>query len=203
MYQSRQPAVSEDKFFELLQEDQDKKAFFHYLWETLGPEGQKWLSHRVLKNRTELPEGNVAFARMIGARQVTPEEKRALELNSLINHFSFRKTLLSSSFSAQEAAELLGVSRQTIHERIRNGQILGILENGVMKLPSWQFDAGGPNGVIEGLTEVLAAMDCSILAKISWLASESPVFNGDKPINALKNGQIDLVLREARAIGVA
>ena len=120
MYQSRQPAVSEDKFFELLQEDQDKKAFFHYLWETLGPEGQKWLSHRVLKNRTELPEGNVAFARMIGAREVTLEEKRALELNSLINHFSFRKILLSSSFSAQEAAELLGVSRQTIHERIRN-----------------------------------------------------------------------------------
>jgi len=198
------PPELEAKALELLQNDDGKRTFVHYLVTSLSPEGQERLAERLFGAAPHAePEGNIEFANRLGARQHDPIQRRAIELASLLNYFEYRKSLLANSIPATTVAEMLGVSRQTVHDRVKNGCLLGILDHNVLKLPEWQFDPEGPNGVVAGLTEVLAALCCGPLAKMSWLSSGNPVFYGLRPIDALKKGQITEVTHEAQAVEVA
>ncbi len=192
----------EEKALKLLQSD--GRAFIHSLVSSLSEEGQQWLAERVFgsASKTELEE-NVEFANRIGASQHDPTERKAIELASLINFFEYRKKLLASAIPATTVAEMLGVSRQTVHDRVKSGCLLGILDSNTLKIPDWQFDPQGPNGVVPGLPEVLAALSCGTLAKISWLSLSNPVFHGLRPIDALKDGQVSQVIHEAQAVGKA
>ncbi len=140
---------------------------------------------------------------MLGVTKLSQEEQKALEINSLVNYFARRKELLARSIGAADAAELLGVSKQAIHHRIRDKKLIGMVEANSMRLPIFQFDPAGHNGCVEGLSEVLKTMSGSLLSKISWLTSSNAVFEGKAPIDVLKSGNQDAVLREARAVGVA
>ena len=186
-----------------LKTEADKKAFVHKLLESLGPEGQQWLAIRILGTTPCETSGNFEFAKSIGARQYPPAEQRALELASLMNFFSYRKQLLASAIAATKVADMLGVSRQTIHDRLSKGQLIGVMDNNTFKFPAWQFDPEGPNGVVAGLSEVLDSMSCTPVAKISWLTTASSVFEGLRPIDVLKQGRITEVVHEAQAVGVA
>ena len=199
---SNKPLQVEELAHKLLQNDSATHEFIRCLLENLGPEGQQWVNDRILRP-TPASQGNMAFANLISARQVGALEQQAMELAALINFFNYRKNLLSGSIPATKAAEMLGVSRTTIHERIRSGQLLGIVDNNVMKMPTWQFDAQGPNGAVHGLAEVLEALSCNVLAKISWLSSSNAIFGNQRPIDALKNGHLEEVIHEARAVEVA
>jgi hypothetical protein len=62
--------------------------------------------------------------------------------------------------------ELLAAgSRQTVHDRLKVGTLLGVLDQGKWRFPLWQFDVDGPNGVIDGLAQVLQALQVTNLAK--------------------------------------
>jgi len=199
MCPSHQPLHVEELAHELLQNEAAVHDFIVYLLENLGPEGQQWVNDRILR---PMPpnKGNMVFAKLIGARQVDPIEQQASEFAALANFFNYRKQLLSGSIPATKAAEMLGVSRTTIHDRIKSGQLLGLLDNNVMKMPVWQFDAQGPNGAVQGLEAVLSTLSCNILAKISWLSTSHAVFGNRRPIDALRNGELEDVLHEARAV---
>ena len=83
--------------------------------------------------------------------------------------------------------ELLATgSRQTVHDRLKAGTLLGILDQGKWRFPLWQFDAEGPNGVIDGLAQVLKALQVSNLAKARWLQKPHPVFGGSTPVDLLR-----------------
>ena len=117
-----------------------------------------------------------------------------------MNYFARRKELLARSIGTVEAAELLGVPTQTIHDRIKDKKLIGMVEANSMRLPIFQFDPAGQNGCVEGLSEVLKTMSGSLLSKISWLTSSNAVFEGNSPIDVLKSGNQDAVLREARGV---
>ena len=103
---------------ELLQNPSSTFEFIQYLLRSLGPEGQQWVDSRIL--RAHYPnDAELEFAESIGARQIEPSQQKALELASLTNFFSYRKKLLSDSIPATQAAAILGVSRTTIHDRIK------------------------------------------------------------------------------------
>lgn len=80
--------------------------------------------------------------------------------------------------------------------------MLGVLDNGVWRYPIWQFDPEGPNGVVDGLPDVLKALTVSELAKASWLTRTNQVLK-TTPIEALKQGRKKDVITEALAVGVA
>lgn len=203
MRPSNEQTIIENKLSELLSREQTNKEFVLLLLESLGNDGRQWLNKRILNDSEELPRGNVDFARAIGAREMGTQDQRLLELSVLTKYFGYRKDLLATAATASDAASLLGVSRQTIHERIRTGQLLGILENNTMKLPLWQFDSESHNGMVPGLSDVINALNCSLLAKMSWLGQPNAVFYGDSPIETLKKGDLKTVLEEARSVGVA
>lgn len=199
----RQAQSGEMAFVELLKTEDGRATFVHRLLDSLGPEGRAHLFDRVLGPSTVENPGNLAFATLIGARQYSKPERQALEIASLIKFFEYRKTLLGNALPATKVADMLGVSRQTIHDRLKSGHLLGVMDNNVLKFPEWQFDPEGPNGVVNGLTEVTAALACNVFAKISWLSSPNPVFAGLRPIDALKKGKVAEVVREARSVGAS
>lgn len=187
---------------DFLSSDEGKRKFVDLLMESLDER-----SMDVLAKWFDCPHEDSAedkeFAKRIGITNYAPDEKRAFELISTFKLFEFRRNLLANSISSTGVAEMLGVSRQTPHDRAKAGQLLGILDNNVLKFPEWQFDARGPNGVVQGLPEVLQALKCSTFAKISWLATPNAIFEGVRPIDALRMGRIEDVLYEAAAVGVS
>ena len=126
------------------------------------------------------------LALRLAGRTFSQEEKLKLELDSLFGYFKRRRELLENSLTASEVADLLGTSRQTPHDHLKNRTLLGVLDRGAYRFPIWQFDAEGPDGVIEGFPEVLRALNLSDFAKLSWLVRPNPILDGLTPIAALK-----------------
>jgi hypothetical protein len=183
---------------EILNSEEGRRVLRKYLLDLLS--NNKELASRLLAPSKPITDQDRKFAERLGISQRTPTEAAALELVSLLQYFDLRKRLLENSHSANSVAEMLGVSRQTPHDRARNGQLLGIMDNNAMKFPAWQFDPEGPNGVIAGLPEVLSALNCSVLAKISWLTKPNAIFAGLTPIEMLKQNRRVEVIHEAQAI---
>lgn len=55
--------------------------------------------------------------------------------------------------------------------------------------------------MIDGLPQVLQALQVSNLAKVRWLQRPQPVFAGATPLELLRQGRIDEVLAEAAQVG--
>jgi hypothetical protein len=140
-------------------------------------------------------------AKLIG-HNYTQSEKLQLEFTSLLRYFERRRALLHDALTATQVAELLGTTRQTPHDRIERGTLLAVFDKGIWKFPAWQFDPEGPDGVIEGLTDVLKTLNGSNFFKLNWLISPHRDLDGLAPLAALKQGQSEHVLQEARAVEV-
>lgn len=194
----QQKRISKEVLLDLLKDDESAQLFL----DTLSPEVHDWLRKRLLAS-SDPPCGNLDFANQIGIERLDPEKQKIIETTALFNYFKHRRELLANSLTAQNVAEMLGVSKQTVHERIKDGKLVGILENGVMKLPTFQFDPEGPNGVVAGLAEILAQMHCGVLGRINWFTTPRAVFEGKAPIEVLRRGDKKRVLQEAQAVGVA
>lgn len=131
------------------------------------------------------------------------DQKIKLEMESLFQYFRKRKQLLETTFTAPQVAELLGTSRQTPHDRIKSKSLLGVFDKGALRFPTWQFDPEGPDGVINGLPEVLKTIAASDFAKLNWLVRPNPFLDGLTPLQSLKQGNKERVIREAMGIGGA
>jgi len=131
-----------------------------------------------------------------------PANAAQLEFEALRRSFTLRRQLLASTIGSAEVNELLATgSRQTVHDRLKASTLLGILDQGKWRFPLWQFDAEGPNGVINGLAQVLQALQVSNLAKARWLQKPLPVFGGSTPVDLLRQGRLEEVLAEAGQVG--
>jgi hypothetical protein len=131
------------------------------------------------------------------------DQKIKLEMEALFQYFQKRKQLLETALTAPQVAELLGTSRQTPHDRVKSKSLLGVLDKGALRFPAWQFDPEGPDGVIDGLPEVLKTIAASDFAKLNWLVRPNPFLDGLTPLQLLKQGNKERVIREAIGIGEA
>lgn len=134
-------------------------------------------------------------------RRYSPEETLLMELEMQRRAFDTRRELLKGALTSTEVARLLGTQRQTPHDRLKSGTLLGIEENGRWMFPYWQFDASGPNGVVCGLPETLRALQISAIAKAKWLTLSNAYLEGRTPLAALKDGDIARVVDTALAVG--
>jgi hypothetical protein len=150
-----------------------------------------------------VPSEEDALVEALAGRTFSDEERVKLELDSLFQYFQWRRQLLKGALTSPQVAQLLGTSRQTPHDRVKARTLLGISDNGALRFPSWQFDPEGPDGVIEGLPDVLKTLQVSDLAKLSWLVRSNPFLDGLTPLQALKQGQKERVVQEAIGVGVS
>ena len=150
------------------------------------------------------PAAGVALVqRLSEGRAYSPAQATVFELRARQQAFAHRRALLDGALTASEAARLLGTTRQTPHDRAGKDALLAVMDGGQWRFPAWQFDPDGPNGVIAGLPDVLRALDVSPLAKISWLTLPNPYLEGRTPVQALKDGDRERVVDQARAVGAA
>ncbi len=139
----------------------------------------------------------------LAGRTFSHEERVKLELDSLLRYFQWRRQLLEGALTSPQVAKILGTSRQTPHDRVKARTLLGILDNGTFRFPAWQFDPEGPDRVIDGLADVLKALQVSDLAKLSWLMHPNPLLDGLTPLQMLKQGQKGRVVQEAMGVRVS
>ncbi len=96
-----------------------------------------------------------------------------------------------------DVCRLLGVSRETIRKKVHRRQLLALPKGGDRVFPAFQFKDGD---VLPGIAKVLSALNTdSPFAALSFLLSKNPEFGGKSVCELLQEGQIELVLAEARA----
>lgn len=98
----------------------------------------------------------------------------------------------------QQAADVLGVTRQAVHKRLQNQSLLGIKYQEEIRIPAWQIrDAE----VVPGIAGVLKALDTTDWGKLLFLHTENMQLQGRKPKDLLLEGKADLVAQLALQFG--
>ncbi len=176
------------------------------LLEQSSPEDLETVSSRIERalESPEVPEERRDLvAQLTGGREYGRQERSALEMATLARSFRRRKELLEGALTAPQVADLLDTTRQTPHDRIKSGTLLAVLDRGVWRFPAWQFDPEGPDGVIEGLPDVLRTLHTSSLAKASWLVRPNQYLEGRTPLEVLKEGLRGPVRSAAETVGMS
>lgn len=95
---------------------------------------------------------------------------------------------------------LHGVSRQRIDQQVREGALLAVPGPSNRRVyPTIQFQADG--SIVKGLKAVREALPTqNPWAVVNFLARPDDRLNGRKPIDLLRNGEIDAVLGAARSV---
>jgi hypothetical protein len=112
-----------------------------------------------------------------------------------------RRTLLNlagSAMSAEEAGQILGITRQAVDKRRRAGTLLAVREGSDWRYPACQFEDGE---VVAGLPDVMRRFDpANAWMVLDFLLAPDTVLAGRTPLEALKAGDHDQVLRLVRGI---
>jgi hypothetical protein len=164
--------------------------------------GDLWAIHRDLARwNIEERDASGEVHPVTGRPAASREEQALVAFRSLLQLFEARRALLEEdTITAPQVAELLGVSRQTPLNRVRDKTLLAVLDRGAWRFPLWQFDAEGPDGVLAGLPKVLKALEPQPqFSKLVWLRRANATLGGREPIEVLRKGQVAPVLDAARA----
>lgn len=177
--------------------------------EALPLEAQDWIEflRKSLKERskhlspTDLAKyTGVAFElTFTGSRR---EEKLA---NALARGVSVREKMATEeggSLSAEEAARLLGMVKQSVLNLYHQGKLLGWRseKQGAVRFPVWQFR---DNGRLPGIEPVLAKLSASGIlddwGKIGFFLQAHRLSESRRPLDLLRENKLDQVLRIADA----
>jgi len=116
-----------------------------------------------------------------------------------------RRELLGAeggAVSSGQAAELLGITPQAVDKRRRAGKLLALPVGRAYLYPVWQFDERGRGGVVSGLEEVLRSFGVEeAWMKASFFLRQNGRLGDKRPLDALRDGEIEAVERAARAYG--
>lgn len=147
-------------------------------------------------------ENSALVMALTEGKKYSKEERQQLEWQTFVNRFQWYRKLFQDCCNLAQVAELLEITPQTVRERVASQSLLAITHNGNLLFPKWQFEPDTHNGVIEGLPEVLATLKISTGDKIGWLIRPNPILEQRTPIEALKQGEKNRVLDEARGVGI-
>jgi len=154
---------------------------------------------------TDIDDQSAGISPLTGEQLPATSDIAAAHLRNLYRAFADRHRLLADAIGAVEVAELLGVGRQTPHDRLRAQTLLAVKDRGQWRFPSWQFDSDGPDGVVPGLPEALRALrgPISDLGRVRWFVTPKASLDDRAPIDALHSGDVDDVVVVAEALGAS
>lgn len=134
-------------------------------------------------------------------------ESAAVEMDPLsearLRGAEARRRLLEAHggvLSAEETAKALGMTRQGVDKRRREGKLLAVqFGKRGWRYPAWQFTE---DGVVEGLEGVLGALKpWDGWTRIGFFVTENPALDEKTPLEALKAGEVKAVERAAAIYG--
>jgi biotin operon repressor len=99
-----------------------------------------------------------------------------------------------------EVAEVLGISRQAVDKRRRQGQLVGLTQGKRgYAYPAWQFKNGKTLPNLETALGALQAHDPWM--QLTFFVSANDRLNGRSPLATLRSGELEPVLQAARSYG--
>ena len=100
--------------------------------------------------------------------------------------------------SGQEFADLVGVSRQAVDKRRRNGTLIGLaLGKKGYVYPVWQAEVG-----LGGLKPVFAALsEYGPWTQVVFMLTPNSWLGGETPLNLLRQGDTEIVIAAAKMYG--
>lgn len=105
------------------------------------------------------------------------------------------------SFTLEQVLQLLGVTRQRVHDKVQQGELFSIkAPGGRIRFPVLQFTENGP---VEGLKEVVKAFpSANRWMLLNFLVHPDSRLGDKKPIDLLKQGETARVVSAARTLGM-
>jgi hypothetical protein len=101
--------------------------------------------------------------------------------------------------SSDQVAALLGMTRQGVDRRRRQGRLLALQgERRGYRYPAWQFEGGQ---VLPGLAEAMARLEDHPWTKYRFFLIREASLGDRTPLEALRAGEVDAVLRTAEFFG--
>ena len=101
--------------------------------------------------------------------------------------------------TAPDLGKLMGITRQAVDKKRGSGQLLAIPVGRSYVYPLWQIDADGRP--LKGLAEALKLLPPQPWSRFLFFVGEEPALGDKRPLDALRKGQVELVLRSARQHG--
>jgi hypothetical protein len=135
-----------------------------------------------------------------GSPPSTTDAARA-HLVTLTAKFSDRQTVLAQSITRAEASALLGISDQAVSDRLTAGDLVGLKDGRVWRLPAWQFDADTENGWLPGIAQLRRHFPAGPVTLTGWVTAPNVDLDDRTPAARLAAGDVDQVLLAARASG--
>jgi hypothetical protein len=132
----------------------------------------------------------------LGAPAGQPPDDRFAEVrNGLLRE-------AGGAYSLDEVAVMLGASREAVHRAVQMGDVLGVVIGSAVVVPRIQMkEIGGKALILPGIGQVaktFMAEGGSHLGALQFLLRHDPNLV-ERPIDVLKAGQVDDVVRAARA----
>jgi hypothetical protein len=143
----------------------------------------------------------IAFGVIVGSE--SREDKLA---RAHVRGLEVRQQLVEAeggSWSSEEVARLLQISKTAVLKRLASGRLLAWEEErlGAKRFPRWQFDTHGH--VLNGLEDVLAILNqnerLDAWAKLLFFLQEKPSLDGRRPLDLLREGKLKEVRLAAGA----
>ena len=106
-----------------------------------------------------------------------------------------RQHLIAQSLARREAAGRLGVSAQAVSDMLDRGALIGLKEGREWRIPAWQFDGESPTGVLAGIPHLASRFPGGIVSLSRWIERENPDLDGMTPRAALRQGNVEGVMR--------
>jgi hypothetical protein len=100
--------------------------------------------------------------------------------------------------SSDETAKLLGISREAVNKRRQQGKLIGLPAGRAYRYPVWQFQGSQTLKGIETVLKSLKVRDPWM--QTAWMLNANARL-GQRPLDALRSGQIELVEKTALLYG--
>ena len=158
----------------------------------------------------ELEEASAAsndYLVLVDALTVAPARTGSLNQDPLsaakLRGARMQQDLLKASggtLSAGQVSELLGISRQAVDKRRKQGHLLGLaLGRHGYAYPAWQFDNGA---TVKGLEPALTALrGHDGWMQVVFFVNPNDRLRDKSPLDCLKRGEIEKVIDAALAFG--
>lgn len=113
---------------------------------------------------------------------------------------TLRALIFHDTLSSDEVRGYINRSRPVINKMAKQGQLLALHAGRALRFPTWQFDATSETGLLPHFTEVLEVMDASPFRKAAWFVTENERMHKRMPLDLLRDGDVDSVIKEAKSL---
>lgn len=170
--------------------------------------GEKTKQSNIIGRFIENGETNEIVLESIGVDQMTAVEADAFAPDAkaralLRGVMQAKQDLIAAggAFSMDEVCALLGdISRQAVHKKVQAGALLAVRgPHGRTVFPTFQFTSSGPIAGLSRLSEAFESTNPWML--LNFLVHPDDRLGDRRPIDVLKEGDVDAVVAAARSLG--